>query len=82
MKTEATEQEREALRRWYGAELAPRMEAVFCSATSEACEEAASLDGPSFEEFGASKRAARRAAWDIINRARDAREAAAAGGAR
>lgn len=78
-----TKQEREALRRWYGAALAPQMEALFCSASDEACEEAASLDGPSFAEFGASKRAARRAAWEIIWRARDAREAAAVeGGAR
>lgn len=76
-----TEQEREALRRWYGAELAPQMEALFCTASVEACEEAASLDGPTFEEFGASRRDARRAAWAIINRARDARAAAATGGA-
>lgn len=74
-----TEQERAALRRWYGAELAPRMEALFASASEDACEEAASLDGPTFAEFGASRRAARRAAWEIIWRARDA--AVVAGGA-
>lgn len=80
MNTTTTEQERAALRRWYGDD-APRMEALFASATSEAYDEAVSLSEPTYPP-GESKRAARIAAWDIINRARDAREAAVvAGGA-
>lgn len=78
MKTTTTETERAALRRWYGAEMAPQMEALFASDTVEACREAAGLDGPGCAEFGASKRAARDAAWAIIHRARGA----VAGGAR
>ena len=73
-----TEQERAALRRWYGDD-APRMEALFASATSEAYDEAVSLSEPTFPP-GDSKAAARRAAWAILDRARNAREAA--GGAR
>ena len=76
----ATEQERAALQRWYGDD-APKMEALFASATSEAYEEAVSLGQPDFPP-GESKRAARIAAWAIINRARDARDAAMTGGAR
>lgn len=80
MKTEATEQEREALRRWYGDD-APRMEALFASATSEAYDEAVSLNGPTYPPAD-SMRAARVAAWAILDRARDARDAAVTGGAR
>jgi hypothetical protein len=73
-----TTEERAALRRWYGAELAPQMEALFASDTAEASEEAIRLGEPTCDEFGASKRAARDAAWAIIHRARGA----VAGGAR
>ena len=81
MKTEATEQERAALRRWYGDD-AHLMEALFGSGGREACAEAATISDPGCAEFGESKAAARDAAWAIIWRARDAREAAVvAGGA-
>lgn len=80
MTTEATEQERDALRRWYGDD-APRMEALFASATSEAYDEAVSLNGPTYPPAD-SMRAARIAAWAILDRARDARDAAVTGGAR
>lgn len=79
MNTTTTEQEREALRRWYGDD-APRMEALFASGGREACAEAATISDPGCAEFGEAKAAARDAAWAIIWRARDAREAA--GGAR
>lgn len=72
--TNITAEESAALRRWYGDD-ASRMEALFASASEEAYDEAVSLSGPTFEEFGASKRAASRAAWAIINRERDARAA-------
>lgn len=77
MKTIATEQERAALRQWYGADVS-QMEALFAADTLEACEEAIRLGEPTYEEFGVSKRAARRAAWAIIHRA----QAAIVGGAR
>lgn len=68
-----TTEESAALRRWYGDD-APKMEALFASATSEAYDEAVSLSEPTFPP-GDSKAAARRAAWAIIDRARDARAA-------
>ena len=80
MNTTTTEQERDALRRWYGDD-APRMEALFASATSEAYDEAVSLNGPTYPPAD-SMRAARVAAWAILDRARDARDAAVTGGAR
>jgi hypothetical protein len=76
-----TEQERAALRRWYGDD-APRMEALFASASAEAHEEAAWISDPGCTKYVEGKAAARDAAWAIIWRVRDAREAAAVGGAR
>lgn len=69
--TNITAEESAALRRWYGDD-ASRMEALFTSATPEAYDEAVSLSEPTFPP-GDSKAAARRAAWAILDRARDAR---------
>ena len=68
MTTTTTPEERAALRRWYGAALAPEMEALFATASQRGYEEAASLDGPGCAEFGESKAAARRAAYAILRR--------------
>ena len=79
--TTATEQERAALAGWYPEAVAPKMEALFASASEEAYEEYRLLQEPTFAEFGEAKRAARLAAWAIIRRAQDA-AAVARGGAR
>lgn len=75
--TKVTEAERAALLKWYGADEASEMEALLASASLDAYEEVARLERLySSTEHQASKAAARRAAWAILRRARDAQEAA------
>lgn len=79
--TTTTTEERAALAAWYGPAVAPKMEERFATASQRGYDEAAALRRPGCAEYGASKAAARRAAWAILRRASEA-AAVVRGGAR